>query len=352
MLAAFIAGHDARAVNNPLNTIKADGFDSQSGGIKTEVCSEGGRDICSIHDRDFVVYKDFDFDSGVAGFKARIATPNSGSIEIRLNSPTGILLGACAFENTGGWQDWKDITCKVDNSQAGVRDVYLIFRGNSQKALVNVSSFVFLKSIVINPSQVLPGFPDRVDAADGELQAPAAWGMPVNGFVDDCEDGRLGNWNAKGISVTENAIDEKFSAESSGTNFNFAFTPGVYINRTDTGGEWRTMAEASLAADIILDSANARPGIGFSSKDGKQWIYVALNADDNSMEAWRKLSDGSMTRIKEYAAATNATSWSVRPGVKYRLQIDWSPYSDGLIVILQDDKGDVIANFRTVIFPL
>ena len=57
ILAVFIAGHDARAVNNPLNTIKADGFDSQSGGIKTEVCSEGGRDICSIHDGNYAVYK-------------------------------------------------------------------------------------------------------------------------------------------------------------------------------------------------------------------------------------------------------------------------------------------------------
>ena len=228
-------------------------------------------------------------------------------------------------------------------------DVYLIFRGNSQKALVNVSSFVFLKSIAISPSEVLPGFPDRVDAADDELQAPTAWGMPEKGFVDDFEDGRLGNWNAKGIALTKNAIDENFSAESSGTNFNFAFTPGVYINRTDTGGEWRTMAEASLAADIIFDSANARPGIGFSSKDGKQWIYVAMNADSNSIEAWRKLSDGSRTRIKEYPGATSATSWSVRSGVKYRLQIDWSPYSDGLIVFLRDDKGEVIANFRTVI---
>ena len=240
----FIARHEAGAANNPLNDVDADNFNSQSGSIKTEVCSEGGRDICSIHDGDYVVYKDFDFDSGVAGFRAKIATPNSGSIEIRLDDPAGILLGTCAFENTSGWQNWSDTTCQVDNSQAGVRDVYLIFHGNSKMSLVNVSAFIFLKSIVINPMQVLPGFSDRVDAVDDESQAPDVWGIPEKGFTDDFEDGRLGNWNTSGITATKNAMDGKFSAESSGTNFNFAFTPGVYINKTDTGGEWRTIASA------------------------------------------------------------------------------------------------------------
>jgi hypothetical protein len=348
VLAEIFAVNQAVATNNPLNTVKAESFDAQYGKIKTEVCSEGGRDICSIHDGDYTVYKDFDFDSGVAGFQARIATVNQGSIEVRLDSLTGTLLGVCPFDNTGGWQDWRDIICKVDNSQAGVRDVYLVFHGNSKKSLVNVSSFVFLKSIVINPTRNLAGFPDRVDTADDEPQAPEAWGMPEKGFTDGFEDGRLGNWNASGITVTKNAMDGKFSAESSGTNFNFAFMPGVYINKTDTGGEWRTIAEASFAADIILDSSNALPGIGFSSKDGNEWIYVTLNAEGNSMEAWRKLSDGSVTRIKQYTGTTNIT-WSIQAGIKYRLQVDWSPYSDGLIVFLRDGNGNVIANFRTVI---
>jgi hypothetical protein len=56
---------------------------------------------------------------------------------------------------------------------------------------------------------------------------------------------------------------------------------------------------------------------------------------------------GSTTRIKQYAGTTNA-AWSIQSGVKYRLQVDWSPYSDGLIVFLRDE-GNVIANFRTVI---
>ncbi len=35
--------------------------------------------------------------------------------------------------------------------------------------------------------------------------------------------------------------------------------------------------------------------------------------------------------------------------MKYCLKVDWSPYSDGLIVFLKNQAGDEIANFRTVV---
>jgi hypothetical protein len=228
LLAVFIFTIEASAARNPLSTIDADGFDAQSGGIKTEACVEGGQNLCSIHDGDYAMFKGCDFDSGVAAFKARIAARNQGSVEIRLDRPTGILIGRCAFENTGGWQDWRDITCKVDNAQAGVRDVYLIFRGDSKMALVNVRSFIFLKSIATSPPQAATGFPDRVDAPDDEPQATVAWGMPENGFTENFENGNLGHWLAKGITISANADGKGYSAESRGTNLNFAFTPDVH----------------------------------------------------------------------------------------------------------------------------
>jgi Carbohydrate binding module (family 6) len=347
---ALFVTEEAFAANNPLDTIMAANYDTKSGMIKTESSSEGGNDICSIHNGDFVVYKDCDFDSGVAAFKARIASIRKGSIEIRLDSPAGRLMGVCPFDNSGGWQEWEDVRCKVDNSQAGPRDVYLVFHGQGTGALVNVRSFVFLKSIVMNPSEVPLGFPDRVDVVDDEPQGTNSWGMPEAGFTDDFEHGDLSNWIAKGISITTNAVEGGYSAESLGTDFNFAFTPNAYINKTDTGGEWRTLAEASLTADMVIDSPAARPGIGFSSKDARQQIFVILNSVSNSIEAWRKLSDGSLFEVKQYSDTnTFGTKWTIQPGVKYRLKIDWSPYSDGLIVFLQDEQGNTITSFRTVI---
>ena len=135
-----------RSAKNPLNTIVAENYDAVAGEIKTEVCSEGGYDLCSIHDGNYVVYKDYDFDSGVAAFKARVASTNHGLIEVRLDGPAGPLIGSCPFDGTGGWQDWRDVTCNVDNSQAKVRNICLVFRGDTRSALVNLSWFVFLKS--------------------------------------------------------------------------------------------------------------------------------------------------------------------------------------------------------------
>jgi hypothetical protein len=351
VLMLFLSEVAVLAANNPLNTIAADSFFEKTGSIKTEACSEGGRDVCSIHDGDYVVYRQYDFDSGVAAFKARIATTHPGALEIRLDGPAGPLMGKCSFNQTGGWQDWEDIVCPVDSSQAGVRDIYLVFRGRSHGAVVNISSFCFLKSIVIPGTKLLTGDSNRVDTADGEPQATKAWGMPEAGFIDDFASGRFDHWNANGLSVITNAGGQGYAVAGTGTNLNFALTPNVYINQTDTGGAWRTLAEASLAADLTIISPESRPGIGFSSKDGRQWIFVSLNAASNALEAWRRTADGTLIKIKQYPEVANAagTKWVIQPRVKYRLQLDWSPYSDGLIVFLRDDQGNTLANFRTVI---
>ena len=217
--------------------------------------------------------------------------------------------------------------------------------------MVNVSSFVFRKSIVAGTLHIPLGFSNRVDQVDDEPQATHAWGMPENGFKDGFENGHLKNWKTSGIRITTHALRDNYSAESSGTNQNYAFTSSAYINKTDTGGEWRTLAEAALSADIVVDSPEARPGIGFSSKNGNQWVYVTLNAASNSIEAWRKLDDGIPTQIKQFSASSKSggKNWTIRTGVKYRLKINWSPYSDGLIVFLQDITGRTMSSFRTVI---
>jgi Carbohydrate binding module (family 6) len=135
-----------RSAKNPLNTIVAENYDAVSGEIKNEVCGEGGYNLCSIHDGNYIVYKDYDFDTGVAAFKARVASTNHCLIEVRLDDPAGPLIGSCPFEGTGGWQEWRDVICKVDNLQDGVRNICLVFRGDPRSVLVNLSWFVFLKS--------------------------------------------------------------------------------------------------------------------------------------------------------------------------------------------------------------
>ena len=84
--------------------------------------------------------------------------------------PAGPLLATLPFQPTGGWDHWQDITANVDHSQAGVRDVYLLFRAPpgeppNPRALVNLRGFVFLKS-TITPATDAPDLATRLDSPD------------------------------------------------------------------------------------------------------------------------------------------------------------------------------------------
>jgi arabinoxylan arabinofuranohydrolase len=100
-------------------------------GIETEKCSEGGMDVCNIENGDYIKVKGVDFSTGAASFNVRAASAtNGGNIELRLDSPTGKLVGTCPVTGTGGWQTWADKTCTVSGA-TGIHDLYLKFTGGS-----------------------------------------------------------------------------------------------------------------------------------------------------------------------------------------------------------------------------
>ena len=104
-----------------------------SSGVKTEPCSEGGMNVCNIENGHYIRIKGVDFGKGAASFEARVASGSEGgSIEIRLDSPTGRLAGTCVVSGTGGWQNWETVGCTVDGA-AQVHDLYLVFTGGEGK---------------------------------------------------------------------------------------------------------------------------------------------------------------------------------------------------------------------------
>jgi hypothetical protein len=60
-------------------------------------------------------------------FQARLAAVKPGSIEIRLDSISGSLLGSCAYDSTENERAYITKECKV-NAPAGVKHVFLVFR--------------------------------------------------------------------------------------------------------------------------------------------------------------------------------------------------------------------------------
>ncbi|WP_420878041.1 glycoside hydrolase family 43 protein [Sorangium cellulosum] len=100
-------------------------------GVETEACSEGGINVTSIEDGDYIKVKGVDFGTGAVSFDARVASATGGgSIELRLDSPTGTLVGTCMVQGTGGAQTWVTSSCAVDGA-TGIHDLYLKFTGGN-----------------------------------------------------------------------------------------------------------------------------------------------------------------------------------------------------------------------------
>ena len=129
-----------------------------SKGVKTEACGEGGVDVTGLENGDYIKLKSVDFANGAKSFDARVASANSGgSIEIRLDSETGKLVGTCAVSGTGGWQTWTTKSCAVDGA-SGVHDLFLVFKGGSG-SLFNFNWWKF--------NEANTGSVDRSVAANG-----------------------------------------------------------------------------------------------------------------------------------------------------------------------------------------
>jgi len=115
---------------NPYDTIQAETI-CFSSGIRTQVCSEGGINIDSIHTGDYIKVEGVDFAAGASKFSARVASGSSGGkIELRLDSQTGPLIGSCTVDGTNGWQAWATKTCDVSGA-TGKHDLFLVFTGGT-----------------------------------------------------------------------------------------------------------------------------------------------------------------------------------------------------------------------------
>ena len=119
--------------------IQAASYNSAASGIQTESCSEGGLDVGFISNGSYTVYNQIDL-TGVNYFVARVASAGAGgNIQIRLDSPTGTLIGTCTVPVTGGWQTWTDQNCSISGA-SGFHNVYLVFTGGNG-GLFNVQWF-------------------------------------------------------------------------------------------------------------------------------------------------------------------------------------------------------------------
>lgn len=143
ILGVIVCGADA------YTTMSAVNYNAQSG---TQIgdADEGGRYVGWIENGDYIRFDGVDFGTGAVGVKARVSSNNDGGkIEIREGSLTGKILGTIPVANTGGWQEFKNVTASV-LAAAGTKTIYFKFTGGTGY-LMNVKWFLFEKGGVALP---------------------------------------------------------------------------------------------------------------------------------------------------------------------------------------------------------
>lgn len=112
--------------------------DISSTSIQKIDTADGGSGVGYIEMGNYLVYKNIDFGSGANSYKALVADLLNIDIELRLNSPTGTLIGTLKVNETGDWNTYQEQSCSISNVK-GVNDLYLVFSGP-----VNLDWFTFV----------------------------------------------------------------------------------------------------------------------------------------------------------------------------------------------------------------
>ncbi len=128
-------------VISAFSTLQAENYSSTtSSTLETIGTPDGGKGIGYIASGDTVTFSDVDFGSGASSFTVRAGSAMSSSIQVRLGSSSGPLLGTISSTSTGGWNTYQELTTNISGA-SGVNDLVLVFSGP-----VNVDWFRFSTS--------------------------------------------------------------------------------------------------------------------------------------------------------------------------------------------------------------
>jgi hypothetical protein len=80
---------------------------------------------------------------GAKKFTAELASVEGGcSIEIRLDSQQGPVVGKLDIPSTGGPKEFRELSCPVKGAK-GIHDLVFVFRGKTETNLMNWNQWEF-----------------------------------------------------------------------------------------------------------------------------------------------------------------------------------------------------------------
>ena len=115
-------------------------------GLKTAVSKKHGIYLTNINDGETLTLRGVDFGKkGAKKFTTELASAEGGcSIEIRLDSAEGPVVGKLDVPATGGPKEFRELSCTVKDAK-GVHDLVFVFRGKPETDLINWNRWEFTR---------------------------------------------------------------------------------------------------------------------------------------------------------------------------------------------------------------
>jgi beta-glucosidase len=119
---------------------RAENFDGYSGVTLADESKERGTVVAALAAGDWVRYADAALGRRATTFTATVAkgSEGAGTIQIRLDSPTGPLVGTATVASTGDVYAYETVTTSLSRKARGTRDVYLVFDSDIRLATFSV----------------------------------------------------------------------------------------------------------------------------------------------------------------------------------------------------------------------
>ncbi|CAM3553864.1 glycoside hydrolase family 3 C-terminal domain-containing protein [Marinicrinis lubricantis] len=114
--------------------VRAENYDDYAH-VRIDECLEGGTSVRHEGEEPgWTLYKDAQFTSKVRRFEVRASNGSalSATIEIRLGSTEGQVIGTCQVSPSGDWQAWTTESCEIKGLEEGLHDICLVFHGDVQ----------------------------------------------------------------------------------------------------------------------------------------------------------------------------------------------------------------------------
>ncbi len=108
---------------------------------KRDKSKEGGFIITNIKNDGYLYLPNVKNIQANSKITFNVSTMKAGTIEVRTDSNKGKLIASCAIKNTGGWNNYQDVTCNLGNLK-GKQNLYFVFKGGDGN-LFNIDYFKF-----------------------------------------------------------------------------------------------------------------------------------------------------------------------------------------------------------------